>query len=548
MLQREEDIKSIMAEISMYLSGLEHYIKLSNSQGLYDIDIIMEDFFCELLNLLYGYELTNLNKKVKNAKAIDLCDSKHRIAVQVTSKNTRDKVNETIDKFVEDKLYEKYDRLLVVFSKDKPKSSKPYDTKGKFHFNPETDLLDTRDLINQISAADSQKLQAIRYYIECEMEQRHKTKIESVEKKEDKPAKKLSRPNKKLLFPAVGFALLAALCIIAKPLAGKDMGTETKGEVYLSYLAPYTTAGIHTSFQDVPPIEQMEIETRKAFSILSFVRSNGEKSSMVEHVYCDILALEPIHESAIVLDAEMAGHTLRLFAFNNGWGDGKALAITKASLQCFQEEQDLEDVCQEIQIEENLKTPAADVSLLAEYTLDDVKFQEFYRNLQGPLEISIQAEEEGKSEPLEWRAYIRYENGEFHLEYGGDGFPEYYVTLFAVLDVDQKPSQVSFTGKNATPVVNDKFRIETVLAPTKSCMIQCRNVFSINGEPQATQTYTAHVTVPVFTDDSIGRTGALTQEMARFYGKNPQKVRQALKKYLYDPNSVLEDGSQGGFQ
>ena len=173
MLQREEDIKSIMAEISMYLSGLEHYIKLSNSQGLYDIDIIMEDFFCELLNLLYGYELTNLNKKVKNAKAIDLCDSKHRIAVQVTSKNTRDKVNETIDKFVEDKLYEKYDRLLVVFSKDKPKSSKPYDTKGKFHLNPETDLLDTRDLINQISAADSQKLQAIRYYIECEMEQRH---------------------------------------------------------------------------------------------------------------------------------------------------------------------------------------------------------------------------------------------------------------------------------------------------------------------------------------------------------------------------------------
>lgn len=99
---------------------------------------------------------------------------------------------------------------------------------------------------------------------------------------------------------------------------------------------------------------------------------------------------------------------------------------------------------------------------------------------------------------------------------------------------------VHFTGENATPVVEDILQVETVLAPTKSCVVKCRNVFSVNGKPQQTDVYTAKVTVPVFSDGTIGCSGSLTQELARIQNQDEMSINRVLQNYLYHPESIKD--------
>ena len=72
-------------EIAESLALLSNEVRILNAINLYDINIVAEDFFPGLLNLIYDYELKNVNNLEKNAPAIDLFDPKNRISIQVTS-------------------------------------------------------------------------------------------------------------------------------------------------------------------------------------------------------------------------------------------------------------------------------------------------------------------------------------------------------------------------------------------------------------------------------------------------------------------------------
>ncbi|EGQ98798.1 hypothetical protein VCHE39_1684 [Vibrio cholerae HE39] len=50
------------------------------------------------MNLLYGYELENLNKVLQNVEAIDLIDHKNKIIIQVSSTCTKNKVESALEK------------------------------------------------------------------------------------------------------------------------------------------------------------------------------------------------------------------------------------------------------------------------------------------------------------------------------------------------------------------------------------------------------------------------------------------------------------------
>lgn len=92
MINKEVYLKTIAENLAL----LSREVSILNAVNLYDINIIAEDFFPGLLNLIYGYELKNANHLEKNAPAIDLIDRKNRIAVQVTSDNSSTKIRHTI--------------------------------------------------------------------------------------------------------------------------------------------------------------------------------------------------------------------------------------------------------------------------------------------------------------------------------------------------------------------------------------------------------------------------------------------------------------------
>lgn len=157
MLLRERYINDVVNR----LSWISTTVNLRNSLNLYDIDIHSESLFCELLNLVFGYHLENLNYAQKNYTSIDLGDRENRIAVQVTAQNTRTKIQETLDKFISNGYENEYDRLIVLIIGTKPKFKKPFITNCEFCFNITTDVWDITYLIDAISKKTDEQLSDI---------------------------------------------------------------------------------------------------------------------------------------------------------------------------------------------------------------------------------------------------------------------------------------------------------------------------------------------------------------------------------------------------
>lgn len=89
---------------------------LANARGRFDINRDAEQFICNVLNLLFDYELLVLERHDINYPAIDLGDqSKSGIAFQVTSRPDPSKLIETIKKFLNHKLNLLYPGGLKMF-------------------------------------------------------------------------------------------------------------------------------------------------------------------------------------------------------------------------------------------------------------------------------------------------------------------------------------------------------------------------------------------------------------------------------------------------
>lgn len=160
MIINSEKIK----DISRYLAILQYYIQKRNAIGLYNINIESEDLFCGMLNILYDVNLVNLNYAQKNTPSIDLGDEDREICFQITTTNTSQKIKSTLDKFEENKLYNKYSEIyiLILGQKSNYKSDFKYD---KFNFNKNKNIIDLNDLIVLINQKKDKKVNNIHDYL-----------------------------------------------------------------------------------------------------------------------------------------------------------------------------------------------------------------------------------------------------------------------------------------------------------------------------------------------------------------------------------------------
>lgn len=145
-MNRQDHITTIIK----LLTRLPRAVESSNLLNLTDINNFSEDFYASLLNLIYGYELENANKAVSNAPAIDLRDSKKRIAYQVTSTSSFDKTQTTVNKFIEHELYLDYDRLIILNIVKKSNHRKNTIGSNVFSINSKKDVQDIDDLLKDI--------------------------------------------------------------------------------------------------------------------------------------------------------------------------------------------------------------------------------------------------------------------------------------------------------------------------------------------------------------------------------------------------------------
>lgn len=165
-MQRQKYLK----DIADLLATLSMRIEYENKIRFTDLNISAENFYKELLNLIFGYNLKDINIETSSSPAIDLGDQKASIAIQVTSDSASSKIKTTIKKFIERNLYAKYKTLkFYIITHRQRKYKTKFNTKGHFGFNAQDDVLDTKDLMEVINTLDIIKIKEISGFLEKEI-------------------------------------------------------------------------------------------------------------------------------------------------------------------------------------------------------------------------------------------------------------------------------------------------------------------------------------------------------------------------------------------
>lgn len=109
------DRESLIHRITGNLAMLETFLRLQSDQNLNSSADFAEDIFQRLLNLLYGYNLSNANAELANAPAVDLVDPAKRLGVQITINGTTSKIRELHRKASEHNLGDDFDKIILLF-------------------------------------------------------------------------------------------------------------------------------------------------------------------------------------------------------------------------------------------------------------------------------------------------------------------------------------------------------------------------------------------------------------------------------------------------
>lgn len=157
-------------KIFYHLSFLITNIELKNSLNLTDINIVSENFYRDFLNLLYSLNLRNINILVPNAAAIDLGDETKKIAFQVTSTGKKSKIENTVNLFIENKLFEKYEKLIILVIAKKTRIKTMIVIKEVFVFDSTKDVWDVAKLLRDINDKKLGELENIWSFIQKEVD------------------------------------------------------------------------------------------------------------------------------------------------------------------------------------------------------------------------------------------------------------------------------------------------------------------------------------------------------------------------------------------
>lgn len=153
-----------------YLQNLVNKVNALNTLNYYDINISCEKFYMYLLNLIYGWNLKNINDEENNAVSIDLYDKEARVAVQVTSDSNANKIRETIKKHIKNNRHNEYDRLVFVVITHNKDYRADFVTEGKFVFDKKRDIITCNKLIDEISHLSPERIAEICEYLSFEFD------------------------------------------------------------------------------------------------------------------------------------------------------------------------------------------------------------------------------------------------------------------------------------------------------------------------------------------------------------------------------------------
>lgn len=129
---------------------LSYRISKRGKINLLDLNIYSETFFAEMINMLLKFDLKNMNAIKQNIEGIDLIDHKNKVVAQVSSTNTKQKIESSLKK----KIIQKYKDYRFVFipivGEADVLRTKTFANPSGIKFNPEEDIYDTKAILNLV--------------------------------------------------------------------------------------------------------------------------------------------------------------------------------------------------------------------------------------------------------------------------------------------------------------------------------------------------------------------------------------------------------------
>lgn len=164
--EKPMELKRLTSIITSRLAYLSSEVRLSGSMNLLDSNVLLEDVFKEILNITYGLKLQNANLIKQNIKAIDLIDCSSKTIIQVSSDNSKAKVQTSLDK-IELPKYEGYTFKFVCISKGVSHLKKHhFNVPEGISFNAETDCYDDKRILRDVLAKDIDTIRNLASYLE----------------------------------------------------------------------------------------------------------------------------------------------------------------------------------------------------------------------------------------------------------------------------------------------------------------------------------------------------------------------------------------------
>lgn len=149
------------------LTGISNQVKTRSVLGLTDINRYLEDFCKDILNIILGYNLQNLNVERSNNPGIDLGDIQASIAFQITSTKTLEKIHKTLEKASPQSSI--YKKLVVLVLQDKQGTYAINEELAKpFGFTVQ-DIWDFSDVLSRVMSLKMDRLQMLYELIKREV-------------------------------------------------------------------------------------------------------------------------------------------------------------------------------------------------------------------------------------------------------------------------------------------------------------------------------------------------------------------------------------------
>lgn len=164
-----------LSEINKYLTTWLTELAVHNSLTYFDINKVSEGTALRLLNLLYGWNLKDLNEEQENFPSIDLGDAgANGLAVQVTSRTDNKKIKSTLQTFLANSYLARFPnglRFLILSDQKRPRLALPALDDYLHFFDPKIHIIAVRDLALQAKKLyyeDSSRFSQLKQFLKQE--------------------------------------------------------------------------------------------------------------------------------------------------------------------------------------------------------------------------------------------------------------------------------------------------------------------------------------------------------------------------------------------